>query len=324
VLNFLGDEAFRTPRKNDVAMARWLIANRTRVKEAGEELKAAHGARVEKSDLDTQKLAANDSVSPEDVASMIESGPFFQILNDLNRFVEGKAPPSETVRFILAQSEIGPDSRILDAGCSAGRHLWELADRQPGLLVGLDVHLLGLAVGALAWQAQGMPSPPRWCCGSALQLPFRDSSFTQVNTLVTLSYVPVRAAVAELWRVLAPGGRLIVTVEGLGLWRKYWDEAPRFGRQRVQLLRWWLASKLLGWGLDWQRNRFTRRLSGFTQYAPKTIRGVVERARFAVERCEAIREYRGRAALIALSARKPDAEGPPSADVKQEAQLASR
>jgi hypothetical protein len=62
VLNFLGDEAFRTPKKNDVAMANWLIANRTRVQEAAEELRAAHGARAEKSDLDTQKLAANDSV----------------------------------------------------------------------------------------------------------------------------------------------------------------------------------------------------------------------------------------------------------------------
>jgi hypothetical protein len=90
------------------------------------------------------------------------------------------------------------------------------------------------------------------------------------------------------------------------------------------LLRWWLANKLLGWGLDWQRNRFTRRLSGFTQYAPKTIRRVVERVGFLVERCEAIREYRGRPALIALSARKPGGDSPGALEAKRQAQLVGR
>jgi SAM-dependent methyltransferase len=302
VLNFLGDGGIRMPARNDLNLATWLLANRARVGDALAELKVA---RVRNGHKGGVVLAGEKSVTPDDVAHMVDSGPFCQILNDLKQFTEGTLPPSGTMSFLLAHSDVGPESRILDAGCSCGRHLWELADKGPGLLVGVDVHFLALAVGALAWQAAGMPAAPRWCCASVLQLPFRDSSFTQVNSFVTLTGVPVRAGLAELARVLAPGGRLLLTVEGMGYWHSCWDEAPPFSGQRLQLLRWWVGDRLLEAGLDWQRHPLSRRLAGWTQFNPKTIRRFAERVGLVVERLEVLRRYRGHPSLLGFVARKP-------------------
>jgi SAM-dependent methyltransferase len=312
VLNFLGDGGIRMPRRNDLALANWLLANRARVGEALAELKMA---RVRNGHIGgSAALGGDEAVTPEDVAHMLDSGPFCQILNDLKRFAEGTSAPSETVNFLLAHSAIGPDSRILDAGCSCGRHLWELASKRPGLLVGVDIHFLALVVGALAWRGAGMPATPRWCCASVLQLPFQGGSFTQVNSFVTLTGVPVRAGLAELARVLAPAGRLVFTVEGMGYWRSCWDEAAPFSGQRLQLLRWWVGDRLLEAGLDWQRHPLSRRLAGWTQFSAKTIRRFAERAGLVVECHEVLRRYRGRPSLLGFVARKPAGQRTRSAE----------
>jgi SAM-dependent methyltransferase len=308
VVNFLGDGGIRMPARNDVALANWLLANRARVGDALSELKVARVRNGHAATPVSTALVPDGAVTPADVAHMLDSGPFCQILNDLKRFAEGISTPSETVAFMLAHSDIGPESTVLDAGCSCGRHMWELSGKGPGLLVGVDVHLLALAVGALAWQAHAMPSMPRWCCASVLQLPFRDGSFTQVNSFVTLSGVPVRAGLSELTRVLAPGGRLLFTVEGMGYWQSCWDGARPFSIQRMQLLRWWLGDRLLEAGLDWQRHPVSRRLAGLTQFVPKTIRRLVEEAGLVIEQQEVLRRYRGRPSLLGLLARKPNGE----------------
>jgi SAM-dependent methyltransferase len=308
VLNLLGDSAFRTPAKNDVAMADWLVINHALVGDGLKELRLTRDGSQKTSTRDFAQLAAGGGVTLDDLAHLVDSGPFLQILNDLNGFASGEAWLTETVRFMLESAPVEPDSRILDAGCSCGRHMWELAEQAaapPALLVGLDIHLIGMAVGALAWERYGSAGRPRWCCGSILRLPFRDESFTQVNSFCTLSSVPAQVALREVARVLAPGGRAVLTLEGMGQWRQFWDDAPRFGMNRLNLLRWWFGAKLLEYGVNWQHYPLWPKMSGFTQFTPGTATRLVRRAGLTVERCEVLGEYRGQPIVMGVAAHKP-------------------
>ena len=113
---------------------------------------------------------------------------------------------------------------VLDAGCGGGLVARELA-AAGATVVGLDRSLgsLGVARRAVARRGSGDPTtaggsapriPPvgafRPTQGRLERLPFADGAFDVVVAADVLEHVPdLPAAVAELARVLAPGGRLV-------------------------------------------------------------------------------------------------------------------
>jgi len=110
---------------------------------------------------------------------------------------------------------------VLDAGCGGGLVARELA-AAGATVVGLDRSLgsLGVARRAVARGGSGDPrGVPRWdgtmgafrpTQGRLERLPFADGAFDVVVAADVLEHVPdLPAAVAELARVLAPGGRLV-------------------------------------------------------------------------------------------------------------------
>jgi 2-polyprenyl-3-methyl-5-hydroxy-6-metoxy-1,4-benzoquinol methylase len=111
--------------------------------------------------------------------------------------------------------------RVLDAGCGGGRHLCE-AFRTPGVdVAGVDLNRndLGKAKGFLTLMAKEQKG--RWLVAQAdvTKLPFAEGSFDVVICSEVLEHiVDNRTAVAELVRVLKPGGDLVVTVP------RFWPE----------------------------------------------------------------------------------------------------
>jgi SAM-dependent methyltransferase len=104
----------------------------------------------------------------------------------------------EYVRHYLTGLPSG--TTVLDAGCGEGVLVEEFAARLD--IVGVDAH----------YESERVRQ------GSLLALPFADGSFARVlclDVLEHLSYGDQRRALAELWRVVAPGGEVLVSVPNL-------------------------------------------------------------------------------------------------------------
>ncbi|MDQ3168881.1 MAG: ubiquinone/menaquinone biosynthesis methyltransferase [Acidobacteriota bacterium] len=100
----------------------------------------------------------------------------------------------------------GPRGRLLDLACGTGDIAWSLTSHARQI-VGLD---LTTAMLKLAAARPASPASPAWLAGDMTRLPFADASFDVVTTSYGLRNVPaLEHAVAEIARVLAPGGLFV-------------------------------------------------------------------------------------------------------------------
>lgn len=121
-----------------------------------------------------------------------------------------------TIRF----DELGlrPGDRVLDVGAGFGRHVYECA-RQGAHAVALDYAADEVAttrntLGAMVAAGEISPeSSPGVLRGDATRLPFPDATFDVVITSEVLEHITDdTAAIAEMVRVLRPGGRFAASV----------------------------------------------------------------------------------------------------------------
>jgi SAM-dependent methyltransferase len=92
---------------------------------------------------------------------------------------------------------VGEPTRVLDVGSADGPSVRWL--RGAGMVTSLDIDPRGLGPGGV--------------CGSALALPFADGCFDVVAAFDVVEHCePEGTALEELARVLAPGGRLLMSV----------------------------------------------------------------------------------------------------------------
>ena len=136
-----------------------------------------------------------------------------------------------TVDF--ARFPVAPGDRVLDMGCGAGRHAFALYRR------GADVTALDMDAAELkdvstmfaAMREAGrvpLGAQARAVRGTAYALPFEDDTFDRIIAAEVLEHLPQDdRAMAELFRVLKPGGLIAVTV-------------PRWG---PELICWALSSR---------------------------------------------------------------------------------
>ncbi|MEV4676418.1 class I SAM-dependent methyltransferase [Actinomadura sp. NPDC049382] len=113
---------------------------------------------------------------------------------------------------------VTPGDRVLDMGCGAGRHAFELY-RRGAHVVAFDMDADELAgvetmFGAMRL-ADEVPADAtaETVQGDALDLPFPDDHFDAIIASEVLEHIPDdMRAMRELLRVLKPGGKLAVTV----------------------------------------------------------------------------------------------------------------
>ena len=117
---------------------------------------------------------------------------------------------------------VEPGHRVLDMGCGGGRHAFALY-RRGADVVALDMDAAELkdVAGMFAAMAAEGEAPAGATAGAlrgtAYALPFADDSFDRVVAAEVLEHLPEDTrAMAELFRVLKPGGLMAVTVPRWG------------------------------------------------------------------------------------------------------------
>lgn len=110
--------------------------------------------------------------------------------------------------FLLGHLEARPGLVLLDVGCGHGAQHPRLR-QQRMQIIGLDLSP-GMLAEARA-QARDAELDVRLCRGDAERIPLRDASVQRVMANHMLYHVPdPRAALREMRRVLAPGGRIVL------------------------------------------------------------------------------------------------------------------
>ena len=145
-----------------------------------------------------------------------------------------RALRSEIVSMIRPRKQ---DFSLLDAGCGSGGMLASLARQFPSAaFVGMDVSEHAVKLTAARLTGASLTT------GNVNQLPFPDSCFDYVLSLDVLTNKGVddRVALCECYRVLRPGGELLVNVAALDFLRGSHDIAVdadrRYTRSRMAAL----------------------------------------------------------------------------------------
>ncbi|RYM02201.1 class I SAM-dependent methyltransferase [Sporolactobacillus sp. THM7-7] len=156
---------------------------------------------------------------------------------------------------IIQRSAVKPEDKVLDVGCGTGATSWLLAERVKADVTALDFH--PAMVARARQRALKSAATFNVVQASAEAIPFQDQTFDWVVSESVTAFTDRSRSIAEYYRVLVPGGRLLAiemtilqkisaadekaiqSVYGVsGLlsasdWRKAWEEA---GFRSVEVL----------------------------------------------------------------------------------------
>jgi demethylmenaquinone methyltransferase/2-methoxy-6-polyprenyl-1,4-benzoquinol methylase len=144
----------------------------------------------------------------------------YDLLNDLQSFGMHR----RWKRRVVELGEVRPGVKALDVCCGTGDLAFALADSGADA-IGLDfsAEMLAVATERRAKRADSLRGAVQFLQGDALKLPFATDAFEVVTVGYGLrNLADWRAGLAEMIRVLRPGGRLVVLEFGkpdFAVWR---------------------------------------------------------------------------------------------------------
>jgi ubiquinone/menaquinone biosynthesis C-methylase UbiE len=171
-----------------------------------------------------KKLLRPPAASPRDVIQF-----FNQAAADEEHYPSTIDPRIYHVQLILDHFGDLTNQRVLDVGCGKGRFARVLKDRYPAAkLCALD-----LAEAMLRAVPAGIPP----VAASMTALPFAASTFDCAYATESLEHaIDIDAAIAEICRVVRPGGRIVVIDKNAEQWGRL--ETPAwekwFGRKELE------------------------------------------------------------------------------------------
>jgi demethylmenaquinone methyltransferase/2-methoxy-6-polyprenyl-1,4-benzoquinol methylase len=203
----------------------------------------------------------------------------YDLNNRLHSFFQDQRWRREAVRV----AGIDATSRVLDVACGTGDLAEAFADAGAAEVIGVDFTPEMLAIArdkglkndsAQRGAALGTPKPSsapvrtsvKYCQGDAMQLAFPSESFDVVSIAFGIRNVAMPAvALAEFFRVLRPGGRLVVL---------------EFADPANPIIRWGsnLYTKRI---MPWTASLVARDGSGAYHYLPRSVSTFLQPRAFA-------------------------------------------
>ena len=132
---------------------------------------------------------------------------------ELSRFESRQDKGLELLEFVLEFQ----NPAVLDLGCGAGQELLQFSNRKGVLKIGVDVES---AAGGIFKQLHSRRDGERifFINSAGEELPFAKESFHLIICRVALPYMHSRTAIREMSRILAPEGRILLTVHAPGFY----------------------------------------------------------------------------------------------------------
>jgi SAM-dependent methyltransferase len=214
----------------------------------------------------------------------------------------GRRRAARRSEIFAREAGLRPGRRALEVGCGTGVFL-EAAATTGADIVAIDLSADLLAQASTRVTASGKVRLSR---GNAEQMPFRDCSFDAAYGSSILHHLNIDAALAEVLRVLRPGGRIVFAEPNilnpqvavmfhLGLTKKYFGVSP----DEMAFSRFRAARALRGAGFT----EIAIRPFDFLHPAtPARALDSVARIGRALERIPLLREIAG---SMTITARKP-------------------
>jgi ubiquinone/menaquinone biosynthesis C-methylase UbiE len=159
-----------------------------------------------------KKLFGGSAPGPEVPLAQIRRS-FDESAADEEHFPSTIDPRIYHVKLIAAYFGALDGKRVLDVGCGKGRFARVLSEQNPGAAI----CAFDLSEAMLRYVPEGIQP----VSGTMTTLPFRDASFDAAYATESLEHaVRIDAAVAEMCRVLRPGGKLVIIDKNAEHWGK--------------------------------------------------------------------------------------------------------
>jgi SAM-dependent methyltransferase len=117
---------------------------------------------------------------------------------------------------IPSMLELTSSSSVLEIGCGSGVYALHIAKTIGCTITGLDINAFGVQNANQLASRRGLPQAHFEVCDVSKPLPFADQTFDAVFSNDVLCHIPGRPALlAEMYRVLKPGGRRMLFSDAL-------------------------------------------------------------------------------------------------------------
>ena len=148
-------------------------------------------------------------------------GPLLQMAWDDNFHFGYWDGPSDTSsvqeatdRFtdlLIERLRVGPGDRVLDVGCGIGKPALRVASTTGAGVLGITISELQVGQATEAARTEDMSDRVSFQYADGMAMPFGDASFDAVLAFESINHMHRPTALGEMARVLAPGGRLVLT-----------------------------------------------------------------------------------------------------------------